>query len=143
MAGGVRVSTVWDGAGFAHRRRTLVVCRVRSQGVSDRWDDLRWHSYAFDGVVPSRLADDGAKERDLRARAAASAGLGVVSDGVGATDPADQLDGRVDQAFQTEANDQRADQQQTGIGDQIRFIEDDVNPVDGMRYSRHWKCLLG
>ena len=37
---------------------------------------------------------------------------------------------------------QRRDEQQPGVGDQVRLIEDDLDAVDPMRYSRHWKCLL-
>jgi hypothetical protein len=37
---------------------------------------------------------------------------------------------------------QRRDQHQPGVGDQVRVVEGRVDPVDGLRYSRHWKCLL-
>ena len=46
-------------------------------------------------------------------------------------------------AFQPEPPGQRRDEQQAGVGDQVRLIEDDINAIETMRYSSHWKCLLG
>ena len=48
----------------------------------------------------------------------------------GTADPADQAHRGVDQRLQPEPLRQRRDQQQTGVGDQVRLIEDDVNAVD-------------
>jgi len=54
-----------------------------------------------------------------------------------ATDQAIEAYRRVDQGFQTEALRQRRDEQQPGVRDQVRVIKDRVDPVDGLRYSRH------
>ena len=59
-----------------------------------------------------------------------------------ATNPADQTNRRVHQLLKTEALRQRRDQQQPGISDQVRVIKGRVDPVERVRYSRHWKCLL-
>ena len=48
-----------------------------------------------------------------------------------------QTDHRVDQRFELEANGQRGDQQQPGVGNQVGVIEAHPDPVDGMRYSTH------
>ena len=58
------------------------------------------------------------------------------------TDPTQQAHRRVDQRLQPEPLTQRGHEQQTGVGDQVRLIEDDLNAVNAVRYSRHWKCLL-
>ena len=49
---------------------------------------------------------------------------------------------RVDQRLQPEPLRQRRDQQQAGVGDQIRVVEGRLDAVDRVRYSTHWKCLL-
>ena len=59
-----------------------------------------------------------------------------------AADPADQAHRRVDQCLKPEPLRQRGDEQQTGVGDQVRLVEDEVDAVQTMGYSRHWKCLL-
>ena len=59
----------------------------------------------------------------------------------GPADPADQPHHRVDHRFHPQPSRQRRRQQQPGIGDQVRVIEDGVDAVDPVRYSRHWKCL--
>ena len=48
----------------------------------------------------------------------------------------------VEQRFQSEPLRQRGDEQQTGVSDQVRVVEGDVDAVDAVRYSGHWKCLL-
>ena len=55
----------------------------------------------------------------------------------GATDLADEAHRRVDQRLQPEPLRERRDEQQPGIGDEIRVIEGRVDPVERMRYSRH------
>jgi len=55
----------------------------------------------------------------------------------GPTDPAGQPDQAVDQPFQLQAEDQGADQDQPGVGDQVRIIEPHLNPVQPVRYSAH------
>ena len=60
-----------------------------------------------------------------------------------AADAAGKSHGRVDHRFQIEALRQRRDQQQPRVRDQVRVIEGRVYPVQPLRYSRHWKCLLG
>ena len=63
--------------------------------------------------------------------------------GTGTADAPDQAHRGVDQRLQLEPRRQRRDEQQPGVGDQVRLIEDDVNVVQTVRYSRcHWKCLL-
>jgi hypothetical protein len=52
-------------------------------------------------------------------------------------DPAAQAHGRVDQRLQTETDHQGGDQQQPGIGHQVRFVKGHHDPVDSVRYSRH------
>ena len=56
--------------------------------------------------------------------------------------PADEANHRVDQRLQTEPLRQGRDDYQPGVGDKVRVVEGRVNPVDRLRYSRHWKCLL-
>ena len=50
--------------------------------------------------------------------------------GTGTADPPDQAHRCVDQRLQLEPRRQRGDQQQTGVGDQVRFIEDDIDAVN-------------
>jgi hypothetical protein len=54
-----------------------------------------------------------------------------------ATDPADQAHRGVHQALQVEPEDQGADQQQAGIGHQVRIVEAHRDPVHRVRYSVH------
>jgi len=58
------------------------------------------------------------------------------------TDAPREIDGGVDQAFETKTGYQRGHQQQPGIGHQIGLVEGHVDPVDSARYWAHWKCLL-
>ena len=60
----------------------------------------------------------------------------------GATDTAIEMNRRVDQRLETEPLRHRRDEQQPGVRDEVRVIEGRVDPIDRMRYSRHWKCLL-
>ena len=57
--------------------------------------------------------------------------------GTGTADAADQAHRGVDQRLQLEPCRQRRNKQQTSVGDQVRLIEDDVNAVETVRYSRH------
>jgi hypothetical protein len=45
-------------------------------------------------------------------------------------------------AFETQPLHQRGDEQQPGIGHQIRIVEGHGDPVDTARYWLHRKCLL-
>ena len=60
----------------------------------------------------------------------------------GPTDPAREVDGGIDQAFQSEPNGQSGHQQQPGIGHKIGLVEGHLDAVDSTRYFAHRKCLL-
>src|ERR1019366_10665735 len=60
-----------------------------------------------------------------------------------ATDASTKAEGRVAQVLETELGDQGSDEQQAGIGHEIRVIEGHRDPVDSARYWLHRKCLLG
>jgi len=51
-----------------------------------------------------------------------------------ATHAAREVDGGVDQAFETEADHQRGHEQQPGIGHQVGLVEGHLNVVDSARY---------
>lgn len=59
-----------------------------------------------------------------------------------ATDTTVESHRRIDQRLEIEPLTQRRGQQQPGVGDEIAVVEGDVNAVQGLRYSTHWKCLL-
>ena len=49
------------------------------------------------------------------------------------SDASGEVDRRVDQALETEADDQRGHQQQPGVGHQIRLVEGHLDAVDSAR----------
>ena len=55
----------------------------------------------------------------------------------GAADPTVQAHGVVDQRLQPEPIGERRRQHQPGVGDQIVVVEDDLDAVQRLRYSRH------
>ena len=61
----------------------------------------------------------------------------------GPTHPAGETHRRVHELFETEPLRHRRDEQQARVRDQVRVIEGRVDPIEHVRYSRHWKCLLG
>ena len=50
-----------------------------------------------------------------------------------AADTSREMDRGVDEALESETNDQRRDQEQAGIGHQIGLVEGHANPVDPAR----------
>jgi len=55
----------------------------------------------------------------------------------GPTDTARQVDGGVDQAFETEADNQCGHQNHAGIGHQVGLVEGHLDAVDSARYCGH------
>jgi len=72
----------------------------------------------------------------------ACANVSTLRPGRGTTHPPVETHRRVDQLFQAKTLRQGRDQQQPGVSDQVRVIEGRVDPIERVRYSRHWKCLL-
>ena len=56
---------------------------------------------------------------------------------LGSADPTVQTNGVVDQRLQLEPTGERRRQDQPGVGDQVVVVEDDLDAIQRLRYSRH------
>jgi hypothetical protein len=52
-------------------------------------------------------------------------------------DPAGESERRVDERLQSEADDEARDEQQAGVGDEVRIVECHLDPVETARYLCH------